>query len=96
MEKKYLFCGGSFGENDRVMHLVVVVDFHEVGCVGDGVTSEIRRHTLKEVLVGRDARTDKCGVVDVEEDMQNGHHSARIILNLHVHTVHWRIPEEQR
>ena len=81
----YFFGSGSVGEDDGVVHFVVVINLHEVGGVGDGVASEIRRHTLEEILVGRDAGTHNCGIVDVEKDVQNGHHSARIILNLIYH-----------
>lgn len=96
MDETYFFGSGSVGEDDGVMHLIVVINLHEVGGIGDGVASEIRRHTLKEILVGRNARTHNCGIVDVEKDMQNGHHSARIILNLVHHGVDKKIPVGQR
>lgn len=72
------------GDGNRMMHLVIVVDFDEVCLLGDDRTAHFAGNRLEEIFVGGNTRAHDRAVVNVEENVQNGHHSARIVLHLGV------------
>ena len=80
--RTYLLAAAGDVEGDRMVHLVAVVDLQEIMLLRDRLSTDVAREKKEKIFVGRNARTHDSTVIDVEKDMKNCHHPARIISQL--------------
>ena len=70
------------GNGERVVHFVIVVDFDKVLLLSDDRPSHFARNRLEQILVRGDPRAHHRAIVNVQKNVKNSHHSARILLQL--------------
>ena len=81
--------------HSRMVHVVVVVNLHQIMLLCNRLSSNIARHSLKKILVTSNSGSHNCAVINVQQDVQYRHHTTRIILHLQCESRRKYKPEER-